>query len=65
MSATRIAIMHKRFAKCVQLGPAATGKKVQKMADGVDFDIFNGSGREDFDIFTGENPYNDPFHQWR
>jgi phage terminase large subunit-like protein len=65
MSATRIAIMHKRFARNVQLGPAATAKRRIRFASGInDWDVFDGP-KDTYDIFTGENPFNDPFNQWR
>jgi len=41
MSATRVAVMARRFARNVPLG-AVAGRPVneQKIADGVDFDLF-------------------------
>jgi phage terminase large subunit-like protein len=40
MSATRVAIMAKRFAKHVQLGSQAPSRRKQSVADGLDFDPF-------------------------
>jgi len=44
MSATRIAIMAKRFARAVALGPEAEGGRSSSasLATGVDFDLFTG-----------------------
>ena len=42
MSATRIAIMAKRFARQVQLGSEQRKRRKQLVADGVDFDVFGG-----------------------
>lgn len=41
MSATRIFVMMKRFAKQVQLGGTAPKRRRQEIADGVDFDLFS------------------------
>ena len=40
MSATRIAVMAKRFAKQVQLGGGPSTRKKQSVADGLDFYLF-------------------------
>lgn len=40
MSATRIAVMMKRFARHVQLGGLANRRKQQSVASGIDFDYF-------------------------
>ena len=40
MSATRIAIMMKRFAQWVPLGGGTGMKRRQEVADGVDFPLF-------------------------
>ena len=40
MSATRIAVMAKRFARAVPLGPEKAKRRREQIADGVDFDPF-------------------------
>ena len=40
MSATRIGVMMKRFAKQVQLGSDQRKRRRQLVADGLDFDLF-------------------------
>lgn len=41
MSATRIAIMDKRFSQALPLGGPSFGNRRQQVADGVDFDVFD------------------------
>lgn len=40
LSATRVAVMAKRFSRAVPLGGPTTGRRKQLVADGIDFDVF-------------------------
>lgn len=64
MSATRVGIMHKRFAQMVQLGPAGqSNQRIRRVADGADIDPWNPTQDDNIDPFTGQST--DPWARFR